>query len=110
MKYRYRVTNDLTGFGLSLSAGLGLILIITALAISVIEGEAAATGTSLLVTVGIVLMVIGVVGWLIVIQPWRTFDDINVALPDEHAHSAHGPETAIVAHDDDAGAVEPAQH
>lgn len=110
MKYRYRVTNDLSAFGLSLSAGLGLVLIITALAISVVEGESAAYGTSLLVTVGIVLMIIGVIGWLIVVQPWRTFDDINVALPDEHGHSAHGPETAIVAHDDSADAVEPVQH
>jgi ABC-type nickel/cobalt efflux system permease component RcnA len=111
VKYRYSVTKDLATFGLSLSAGLGLILIIIALAASVVSGDAVATTASLLVTVGIVLMIIGIAGWMVVVQPWRRFDDINVALPDEHGHgAAHGSETAIVAHEAGAHAVEPAQH
>ncbi len=110
MKYHYVVTKDLATFGLSLSAGLGLILIIVALAVSAIAGKSAAYVVSLAITVGVVLMFIGITGWLIVVQPWRNFDDINVALPDEHGHTAHGPETAIVAHDETASAVEPAQH
>ncbi|HYO88078.1 MAG TPA: hypothetical protein VER79_05485 [Candidatus Limnocylindrales bacterium] len=111
MKYRYSVTKDLATFGLSMSAGLGLILIIIALAASVVAGESVAYGASLVITVGLVLMVIGIAGWLILVQPWRHFDDINVALPDEHGHgAAHGPESAIVPRDDSAHAVEPEQH
>ena len=112
VKYHYVVTKDLATFGLSMSAGVGLILIIIALAISVVAGESAAYYVSGAIVIGLVLMVIGIGGWLILVQPWRRFDDINQPLDDGHGHSAepHGEDHAIVPHDAGAAAVEPAAH
>lgn len=111
MKYHYVVTKDLATFGLSLSAGFGLILIIVALAISVVIGETAAYLVSGAIAVGLVLMVIGIGGWLIVVQPWRHFDDINQPLDDGHGHAAEPhAEQAMVPAGDSAHAVETAQH
>jgi ABC-type nickel/cobalt efflux system permease component RcnA len=111
VKYHYVVTKDLAAFGLSLSAGFGLILIIVALAVSVVSGESAAYLVSLALVVGLVLMFIGIAGWMILVQPWRRFDDINQPLDDGHGHGSepHADDHAIVPHDD-AHAVEPAQH
>jgi ABC-type nickel/cobalt efflux system permease component RcnA len=112
VKYHYVVTKDLATFGLSLSAGFGLILIIVALAVSVVAGESAAYLVSMALVVGLVLMFIGIAGWLVVVQPWQKFDDINQPLDDGHGHAPaepHADEHAIVPHDD-AHAVEPAQH
>ena len=111
MKYHYVVTKDLATFGLSLSAGFGLVLIIIALAISMVFGEPVAYLVSGAIAAGVVLMIIGIGGWLAVVQPWRHFDDINQPLDDGHGHPPHvAGEQAIVPHDDSAHAVEPAQH
>ncbi|MFN8378755.1 MAG: hypothetical protein U0452_08795 [Anaerolineae bacterium] len=114
MKYHYVVTKDLATFGLSLSAGFGLVMIIIALAVSVVAGESAAYLVSGAIVVGLVLMVIGIAGWLVVVQPWRHFDDINQPLDDGHGHGhaadPHAAEQAIVPHDDSTHAVETAQH
>ena len=111
MKYHYVITKDLATFGLSLSAGFGLILIIVALAVSVVAGEPAAYLVSMALVIGLVLMVIGIGGWLIAVQPWRRFDDINQPLDDGHGHGSvpHADEHAIVAADD-SHAVETARH
>ena len=109
VKYHYVVTKDLATFGLSLSAGFGLVLILIALAVSVVVGEPAAYLVSGAIAVGIVLLIIGIGGWLVVVQPWRHFDDINQPLDDGHGHG-HATEQAIVPHDDSANAVETAQH
>jgi len=62
-----------------------------------------------LIEILVVLLIIGIGGWLVVVQPWRHFDDINQPLDDGHGHG-HATEQAIVPHDDSANAVETAQH
>jgi ABC-type nickel/cobalt efflux system permease component RcnA len=111
VKYHYVVTKDLATFGLSLSAGFGLVLIIVALAVSVVASASVAYLVSGAIVVGLVLMIIGIGGWLIVVQPWKRFDDINQPLDDGHGHGhaePHADEHAIVPAD--THAVEPAKH
>lgn len=110
MKYHFVVTKDLAVFGLSLSAGLGLLLVIAGLLGAAVSAEAATV--SLLLVLGFVMLVIGFIGWLMVVQPWRHFDDINVPMDTGHGHAAepHSAEAALVPHDAAAHAVEPAKH
>ncbi len=98
-------------FSLALAAGAGLIVMIGALATGSIQGDAANTSTfNGIFAIGVALFLIGLVGWLVVVQPWTHYDDINVPLDTGghgHAAPAHD-EAAIVAapaHD-----VEPHAH
>lgn len=90
-------------FGLALAAGAGLILMIIALAIGVIQSDAAnSTIVGLTFAGGLALLIVGIGGWLAVVQPFQHFDDINVPqytghhelLPEED-HS----ESAIIPHE-----------
>lgn len=90
-------------FGLALAAGGGLILMITALATGVPAGDAANTSTfNGLFAMGVALFLVGVVGWLVVVQPWTHFDDIDVP-----ADSGHGHADPHAAHD--TAAIVPAE-
>ncbi len=78
-------------FGLALTAGAGLILMILALAFGVIQGDAAnSTVTGLTFVGGLALLLIGIAGWLAVVQPFEHFDDINVPQYTGH-HEEHHP-------------------
>jgi hypothetical protein len=87
--------------GLALVAGLGLTLMIIALGIGVVEGNNADGSTiGVLFAAGLALFLSGAVGWFMVVQPQKHFDDITVPAPaephghehhDDHAHS-HGEE------------------
>ncbi|MBI5670437.1 MAG: hypothetical protein HZC41_20790 [Chloroflexi bacterium] len=79
--------------GTSLVAGLGLILAVTALAVGVIWGSTQFTG--LLLAAGVLLFILGLVGWFGLAQPYKHFDDINVPAPDEHHHDDHHDDHAI---------------
>lgn len=76
-------------FGLALTAGAGLILMILALAFGVVQGEAAdGTIIGLTFAAGLALLIVGIGGWVAVVQPFEHFDDINVPQYTGH-HDAH---------------------
>lgn len=88
MNIRTKHTNNPLTFGLAMTAGLGIILMITALALGVIQGAAAdANALGLLLVAGLIVFIVGVAGWVAVVQPHRNFDDINV--PKDTGHHAH---------------------
>ncbi len=95
MKVTKKISQDANPavLGTSLVAGLGVVLAVTALAVGVIQGDTQATG--LLLAAGLLLFILGVVGWFGLVQPHKHFDDINVPAPDEHHHEAHHDEHAI---------------
>jgi hypothetical protein len=108
VKYNNKQTSNPLTFGLALTAGIGLIVMIIALGIGVVQGEAAdSRAIGFAVITGFTLLVVGLVGWLVIVRPFDHFDDINVP-KDMGGHGEH--ETAIVAHDGDSHAVEPAHH
>jgi hypothetical protein len=86
-------------FGLSLTAGAGLILMMLALAFGVVQGDAA-NGSIIGLTFvgGLVLFLLGIGGWLAVVQPFKNFDDINQPQYTGH-HDEHHEETAIIPHE-----------
>lgn len=94
--------NKNLSLGLSFVAGAGVILMILALGFGVTEG-AAANGTSLTITFvgGLMLLILGVVGWYVVVQPQKHFDDINVAQYTGHAHEEHHEEAHAEEHADE---------
>jgi len=90
-------------FGLALTAGAGLILMMLALGFGVVQGEAAnGTAIGLSFAGGLALFVLGIGGWLAVVQPFKNFDDINqgqyTGHHDEHHEESH-EETAIIPHE-----------
>ncbi len=92
MNIRTRHTNNPLTFGLALAAGIGIILMIIALALGAVRGEAAdSTAFNLTLIGGILLTILGIGGWLAVVQPFKHFDDINV--PQDTGH--HGHELAV---------------
>lgn len=95
MRVTRKISRDAnpTVLATSLVAGLGLILAVTALAIGVIQGNTQFTG--LLLAAGVLLFILGVVGWFGLVQPHKHFDDINEPAPDEHHPEAHHDEHAI---------------
>lgn len=97
-------------FGLALTAGAGLILMILSLALGAIEGAAAdSTIVGLTFVAGLLLLGVGIIGWLAVVQPFAHFDDINVpqytghddSHADEHPLLPEGEhnEHAIIPHE-----------
>ncbi|MEO8397321.1 MAG: hypothetical protein ABI700_30270 [Chloroflexota bacterium] len=94
-------------FGLSLTAGAGLILMILALGFGVVQGAAAnSTVIGLTFAGGLGLLIIGIVGWLATVQPFKNFDDINVAqytghhdAPHAEPHADSHEENAIIPHE-----------
>lgn len=94
--------------GLAFCAGIGLTLMVIALGIGAIQGDAANLATvNITFAAGAVLLVSGIIGWFVIVQPQRHFDNINIALEeDHHGHDAHAEEHAIVPHSDDHAPVE----
>lgn len=107
MNYNFKTTSNPLLFGLSLLSILGLVMMIAALAAGVNASET--TGNLLLFVFlgGLVFLVLGIGTWVVVVQPFRHFDDINQPLDDGHGHSH---ETAIVPHEDPEQALEPGDH
>lgn len=76
--------------GLAMVAGLGLTLMVIALSIGVIQGVAADNNSiGLLFAGGLALLVVGIGGWVAVVQPYKHFDDINVPMDSGHHHDTH---------------------
>jgi hypothetical protein len=111
VRYNNKQTGNPLTFGLALTAGLGVVLMMTALAIGVVQGDSAdSRAIGFAVLTGFVLLLVGFIGWLVVVRPFDHFDDINVPKDTGHGHGHETHETAIVAHDSDAEhAVEPVQ-
>ena len=107
MRYNNKQTSNPLSFGLALTAGIGVIVMIIALAIGVVQGESVDSRViGFAIVAGFTLLAVGFIGWMVVVRPFDHFDDINV--PKDTG--GHGHETAIVAHDSDSHAVEPAHH
>lgn len=96
-------------FSLAMTAGAGLILMMLALGIGVVQGTAAdSTVVGLTFAGGLGLLLVGVVGWLAAVQPFKNFDDINVPKytghhaehhsADEHAAEAESAEQPVLPH------------
>ncbi len=100
MKYNFKTTNNPLLFGLAMVAGIGLVLMIIALGAGVTTDTQGGDGLLFVFLVGLAMLVIGVGAWVVVVQPFRHFDDINQPLDDGHGHS-HS--TAVVPHDEGAG-------
>lgn len=69
---------------LSAVGGIGITLIVVALAVGVVNADANASAVGMAVLVGFALIVTAVGGWVIIEQPHKNFDDINV--PQYHGH------------------------
>lgn len=83
-------------FSLALTAGAGLILIILSLALGAVQGAAAdSTIVGLTFVAGLLLLAVGIAGWLAVVQPFAHFDDINVPQYTGH-HDLHGDEHPLL--------------
>lgn len=82
--------NKSLSLGLAFVAGAGVTLMILALGFGVTEGAAANNATMTITFVGgLMLLILGIVGWFIVVQPQKHFDDINVPMYTGHAHDSH---------------------
>jgi hypothetical protein len=81
--------------GLAMIGGLGITLVVLALglgAAGVLPAEDNTVGLGVLL--GLLLLVFAIGGWLISVQPFRHFDDIDVPAPDEHhGHDDHSSES-----------------
>lgn len=78
-------------------AGVGLTLAMLALGIGVIQGEAAdGKLIGLTLIAGILFFLFGAVGWYMIVQPQKHFDDINIPQDTGHHHDheddGHGHE------------------
>ncbi len=75
--------------------GLGIVITVVALfliALGTIENDNIATS---LLIVGIVIIVLGVAGWLLLVRPWERFDDLKT--PHYTGHEEHVETAAPVA-------------
>lgn len=75
--------------GLAMVGGAGVIITVLVLALGAAGVLSAEDGTIRIgILLGLMLLVVGVGGWVIAVQPYRHFDDITIAAPDDHAHAA----------------------
>lgn len=89
--------------GLAFCAGIGLVLMVIALGIGAVQGDAANLATvNLTFVAGLVMLIAGCIGWFAIVQPQRHFDNINLPAEDDHGHTAHADEHAIVPADEHA--------
>jgi ABC-type nickel/cobalt efflux system permease component RcnA len=97
VRYNHKITSNPLTFGLSMTAGIGMTVVIIALGVGVLLSDGADPNLiSFAVAAGAALFVIGLGGWLAATQPWKHFDDINVAQYHGHAHEPHATDHAIV--------------
>ena len=86
--------------------GGGMTLIILGFALAAAQAGVPTFDPSrlnVMMAIGAVLFVVGVAAWLIIVQPWKNFDDWSVPLytgHDDHHADAHDAETHGEAHDD----------
>jgi hypothetical protein len=88
--------------GLSMVGGLGITIVVVALgfgAAGVFGTDSSAVNGGVLL--GLLLLAVGIGGWVIAVQPFRKFDDINQPLDDGHHGHAHHED----AHDDHTAAA-----
>jgi hypothetical protein len=109
MRYNFKQTGNSLVFGLSLTAGIGLVLMMGALMVGAVAAEQAGSEVWFAFVIGLTLLLVGLIGWLVVVQPFAHFDDIDQPMEGEHSHG-HDSETAIVPHEESEHAVELAQH
>lgn len=111
MQIKTKHTNNPLTFGLAMVGGIGLIAMIFSLGIGVVSGDDANAGAiGGLFLVGLVMLISGIVGWFVVVQPQKHFDDIDVAQDGGHGHGAHdvhGEVTAMTTVPVNAHIVEP---
>ncbi|MFO7320781.1 MAG: hypothetical protein DIU68_003550 [Chloroflexota bacterium] len=93
---RKKLSNPLTLI-LALIAGFGLILMCLSLGIGVVLSEVTGTVIAGLFVVGLILLVFGIGGWFVAVQPHRHFDDINVPKDIAHHDEPHGEHDIVVA-------------
>lgn len=73
--------------GLSFTAGLGFFTMAVALAVGAIQSNDANSSTiGLAFITGLALFILGVGGWLAVVQPFKHFDNINIPQDTGHHH------------------------
>lgn len=85
---------------LAMVAGVGVVLIVIAVGIGAIQGENAdANMIGLTAIGGMLFFLFGAIGWYMVVQPQKHFDDINIPQDTgHHAHDAHDQEDAANTH------------
>ncbi len=87
MNYNFKKTSQPLLFGLSMLAGIGLILMISVLFVGAFVTEPQGNLLLFLFLGGLGFLILGIVGWVAVVQPFKHFDDINQPLDDGHGHS-----------------------
>lgn len=92
--YVRRTANRLS-FGLAMIAGTGLTIMIVALALGVIQAAESTNNIGGIFTLGLILFIAGVLGWVAVTQPYKHFDDINEA--HYHGHDHHEEHAIVMA-------------
>lgn len=70
--------------GLSYIGGIGLVTIFITLGIAVVAPPENPNIVGIFVLGGLLLLISAIVGWFMVVQPQKHFDDINVPLEEEH--------------------------
>lgn len=86
-----------SSFWLAMVAGLGVVLMMVALGIGVVQGSGADGSTiGMLFAAGLILFILGAVGWFAVVQPQKHFDDITVPMDTgHHAAEPHDEHPAL---------------
>jgi hypothetical protein len=107
VKYDFKITGNPLSFGLALASGTGLTLMIVALGAGVLFPETPNALLNLGLFAGLALLVLGIIGWAAMTQPFRHFDDIDQPLDDGHGHGHAPASTAIVPAE---GHAAPEQH
>lgn len=83
--------------GLAMIGGLGMTIMIVAAGVGVADSTVDSQVIGLFVLIGFIILISAILTWLFVAQPYRSFDNIDIPAPDEHAHEhdhAHQEETA----------------
>lgn len=94
-------------FGLALTAGVGVTLMMIAAGVGVLQADANTSAVAVTFVGGLLLLILGIVGWVIVTKPFQNFDDINVPKYTGHhgdhhdeAHDEHPDALAIIPHEE----------
>lgn len=92
--------NDQLLTWIAMIGGVGITLIVVVLAIGVVNPNASGGAVGMGVLVGFALIATSVGAWVIIEQPHKDFDDINVPQyhghhhEDDHAEEAHAGDAA----------------